>query len=213
VADASVWPPPVAAPASATATFDTAGNLVNLRIFLIHGISWIFDSGPLPSTTSAGFVSLPATFPVRVTSPALPLAAGPYTTLRTFGDGGTQTVTIHESANLAAQVDAPVTTIVGLSFNGTPGFPRAPVANAYAVHVQMTESGGAGVFCMDLVEPFKSATPFVRIQRASDVPMLSHAGTLLLPVMLAATALFAMARLRARCALIHVTIPLPPRET
>ena len=80
-ADASVWPPPVAAPASATATFDSAGNLVNLRLFLIHGVPWTFDSGPLPTTTTAGFVSLPASFPVKVTSATLPLTAGRYSTM------------------------------------------------------------------------------------------------------------------------------------
>lgn len=197
-ANASVWPPPVAAPASATATFDTAGNLVNLRLFLVHGISWTFDSGPLPTTASAGFVSLPASFPVSVTSPTLPLAAGPYSTTRTFAGHGTLPVTIIYHANLGTDVDAPVTTTVGLSFNGTPGFPLAPVAgSAYAVQVQMNESGGAEVFCMDLVVPLKTATPFVSVQGTSSIPMLSRASVVLLAGMLSTVGAFAARRRRA----------------
>jgi len=197
-ADASVWPPSVAAPASATATFDTAGNLVNLRLFLVHGISWTFDSGALPTTTSAGFVSLPASFPVNVTSPTLPLAAGPYSTTHTFAGQGTLPVTISYDANLAAQINAPVITTVGLSSNGTPGFQLAPAAGtAYAVHVQMTESSGAEVFCLDLVEPLKTATPFVTIQGASNIPMLSRASMVMLAVMLSAMGLFVAQRRRS----------------
>ena len=199
LADASVWPPPVAAPASATATFDSAGNLVNLRLFLVHGISWTFDSGALPTTTSAGFVSLPASFPVNVTGPSLPLAAGPYSTTRTFGGHGTPPVTISYHANVAVPIDAPVTTTVGLSFNGMPGFPLSPVAgSAYAIHVQMTESSGSEVFCLDLVEPLKTATPFVTIQDASNIPMLSRASMVMLAVILSAMGLWVAQRRRAR---------------
>jgi len=197
-ADASAWPPPVAAPASATAMFDTTGNLVNLRLFLIHGISWTFDSGPLPTTTSAGFVSLPASFPVSVTSPTLPLTAGPYSTTRAFTRQGTLPVTMLYHANLGMDVDAPVTTTVGLSFNGMPGFPLAPVAgSAYAIQVQMTEAGGAEVFCMGLVVPLKTATPFVSVQEPSNIPMLSRAGVVLLAGMLSAVGLFVARRRRA----------------
>ncbi len=193
-ADASVWPPSAAAPARATATFDAAGNLLDLRLLLIQGVSWTFDSGPLPTTTSAGFVSLPASFPVNVTSPVLPLAAGPYSTTQTFTDNGAS-VTIAEKANLAAPVNAPVTTTVGLSFNGTPGFPLVPAAgDVYDIHVQMNESGGAGIFCMDMVVPFKTATPFVSSQQVADTPTLSTAGVITLVVMLLATGLFAGAR-------------------
>ncbi len=196
-ANASVWPPSVAAPARARATFDAAGNLLDLQFFLIQGLSWTFDSGPLPTTTSAGFVSLPASFPVNVTSPVLPLAAGLYSTTQTFTDNGAS-VTIAEKANLAAPVNAPVTTTVGLSFNGTPGFPLVPVAgSAYDVHVQMNESGGAGIFCMDMIEPFKIATPFVSSHVVADAPTLSTAGAITLLVMLLATGLFADRR-RAR---------------
>ena len=182
---ASVWPPSVAAPASATATFDTAGNLANLRISLLHGVAWTFDTGPLPSTTSGGFVSLPASFPVNVTSPPLPLAAGPYSTTRTFGSHGTPPTTIVSHANVASPIVPPVSTTVSLSFEGKPGFPLTPVAgSAYEFQAQMTEAGGAEVFCMDIVVPLKTATPFVRIQSVSNIPTLSDAGLAALTLML-----------------------------
>ena len=194
--DASVWPPTVAAPARATATFDTSGRLLDLQLFLLHGVPWTFDSGSLPTTTSAGFVSLPASFPVSVSSPALPLAAGPYITTQTFTDGAAS-VTILDKAIVATPVAAPVTTTVGLSFNGTPGFPLVPAAgDVYDVHVQMS-SGGAGVFCMDMTVPFKTATAFVGTQVAADAPTLSAASLVALVLMLLATGLFA-GRRRAR---------------
>ena len=37
--DASVWPPSVAAPVNATATLDASGQLINLRVFLVHGVA------------------------------------------------------------------------------------------------------------------------------------------------------------------------------
>ncbi len=194
--DASVWPPPVAAPASATATFDAAGDLVNLRIFLVHGISWTFDSGPLSTTTSAGFVTLPASFPVNLAGPALPVPVGPYTTMRTFASRGSLPVTILSRANLGMPIDAPVVTTVGLAFNGTPGFPLVPVAGSvYMVHVQMSESSGAEVFCLDLDVPFKTAAPFVTIQGA-PIPALSPAGATALAVMLCTAGFIVMRRRR-----------------
>jgi hypothetical protein len=194
--DASVWPPPVPAPASATATFDSDGNLVNLRLFLVHGVEWIFDSGPLPTTPTADFIFLPSSFAVSVTSPTLPLAAGPYSTTRTFGTAPSS-VTIISHANLGAQVDAPVTTTVSLSSNGTPGFALVPVANgAYKFRVEMTETGGARVFCMQMTVPLKSAAPFVSIENPPGVPVLSHAGMLATAVMLGSAGLLAARRRR-----------------
>ncbi|HLX27178.1 MAG TPA: hypothetical protein VKV24_01670 [Casimicrobiaceae bacterium] len=194
---ASVWPPRVAAPARATATFDRAGNLIDLRLFLVHGIAWTFDSGPLPATTSSGFVSLPASFPMFLTSPALPIAAGPYVTTRTFDVGSPTPVTIVDHANLAAHVNAPVTTTVSLSFDGTPGFPLTPIAgSAYAIHVQMAESGGAEVFCMDFVMPLETAAPFVSIEKPSNIPAISRSGSVGLTTMLLVIAFFVMRRWR-----------------
>jgi hypothetical protein len=195
-ADASVWPPSVPAPARATATFDDAGNLVNLRLSLIHGVSWVFDSGPLPTTTDGAFVFLPASFPVGVVSPALPLPPGPYSTVHTFAANSAHPTTIVEHANVAAPIDAPVTTTVGLSTNGVPGFPLVPAAGtAYTVHVQMAESGGAKAFCLDLTEPLKTAAAFVAIQQASAVPALSRpAAILVLTLMLGVVAALGLRR-------------------
>ena len=196
-ANASIWPPSVAAPASATATFDRAGNLVNLRLFLVQGIAWTFDSGPLATTTSAGFVSLPPSFPVTLTSPTLPVAAGPYVTTRTFAGASPTPVTIADHANLAADVTAPVTTTAGLSLGGTPGFPLTPAAgSAYGVHVQMTEASGAEVFCMDLIVPLKTAAPFVSIEKPPDIPTISRVGVVVLTTMLVAIAFFVVRRSR-----------------
>lgn len=196
--NASVWPPPVAAPARATATFDRAGNLVDLRLFLVHGIAWTFDSGPLATTTSAGFVSLPASFPMYLTSPALPIAAGPYVTTHTFDVGGPTPVTIVDHANLAADVNAPVTTTVSLSFDGTPGFPLTPVAgSAYAIHAQMAASGGAEVFCMDLTVPLETAAAFVSIEKPSSIPAISRSGVVVSTTMLVVIAFFVMRRSRS----------------
>lgn len=197
-ANASAWPPPVAAPAAATATFDAHGNLLDLRFVLLQGVLWSFDSGPLSTTTSAGFVSLPASFPVAVTAPALPLAAGPYTTTQTFTDNGSS-VTIVDKAAVALPVSAPVTTTIGLSSNGTPGFPLVSAAgDTYELRVQMDEAGGAGVFCMDIVVPFKTANPFVTVVQASDAPTLSTAGLILLALLLLATGVIARRGVRAR---------------
>jgi hypothetical protein len=125
----------------------------------------------------------------------LPLAAGPYSTTQTFTDG-TQSVTINSRANLGMRLDAPLTTTAGLSFEGTPGFPLTPTAgSAYATHVQMTESDGTRVFCMDLTEPFKTAAPFVTVQVVASTPTLSRAGELILVVMVSGLGLF-MARQR-----------------
>ena len=194
---ASVWPPPVAAPASAVATFDTAGNLLNLRIFLLHGVPWAFDSGPLPVTTSGGFVSLPPSFPVTVVAPPLPLAAGPYFTTRTFTDG-TQSVTISSRANVGSQINAPLMTTAALSFQGNPGFTLTPGAgDVYAIHVRTAQLDGSQVFCMDLTEPFKTATPFVTVQTAQPTPTLSPVGELILVALTGGLGLF-LARSRRR---------------
>ncbi|HJU22770.1 MAG TPA: hypothetical protein VJ891_09690 [Casimicrobiaceae bacterium] len=196
---ASVWPPSVAAPARATATFDSAGNLVDLRLFLVHGIAWTFDSGPLPTTTSSGFVSLPASFPVALTSPTLPIAAGPYVTTRTFAGASPTPVTIVDHANLAADIGAPVTTTASLSFEGTPGFRLTPVAgSAYGIHVQMSESNGAEVFCMDLTVPLKAATPFVTVEKASNIPAMPRSGLVLLATLLVGVGTFVTRRRHAR---------------
>jgi hypothetical protein len=192
--DASAWPPPVAAPASATATFDPSGKLVDLELLLVHGLAWTFDSGPLPATTTSGFVALPASFRMHLASPAPPIPAGPYDTLLTFGDS--PSVTIHSQGNVGQDVDAPVTTLVSLSTDGTPGFPLTPAAGtAYALRVEMTEAGGARVFCLDLTVPMANARPFVSVRTLPGVPTMSGVA---LASLVAALLVLGAARWRAR---------------
>ena len=193
--DASVWPPSVAAPVNATATLDASGQLLNLRVFLVHGVAWTFDSGPLPTSASGGFVPLPASFPVSVSSPPLPVAAGPYSTTHVFGaDTGTP-VTVVSKATLAAQLDPPLLTNLSLSTNGTPGFPLSSAAgDVYDVRVQMTESSGSEVFCLDVIVPFKTDAPLVKVVSPSGVPLLSHAALAMLALLVAACGIVAARR-------------------
>ena len=180
-ADANVWPPPVPAPAEVTATFDANGHLVNLRVFLIHGIAWTLDSGELPSSTSGGFVTIPASFPMTVSSPPFPIPAGPFDTTYVFGDGGPTPVTVNDQGNLALDLPAPVNVTAGLSTNGSPGFPLMPGAGmAYALHVDMIRGSGARVFCMDVTIPMVNATALVDVVTIPAIPMVSPAGMLIL---------------------------------
>jgi len=190
--DASVWPPSVAAPVNAIATLGASGQLLNLRVFLVHGVAWTFDSGPLPTSAGGGFVPLPASFPVSVSSPPLPLAAGPYSTTHVFGADTATPVTVVSKATLAAQLDPPLLTNLSLSFNGTPGFPLSSRAgDVYEVQVQMSESGGPEVFCLDLTVPFKTDAPLVKVVSPSAVPLLSRADLALLALVVAACGLLA----------------------
>lgn len=191
--DVSVWPPSVAAPVNATATFDTSGNLLNLRMFLVHGFAWTFDSGPLATTQSAGFVSLPASFPVTLASPPLPLPAGPVVTTHVFGAKSATPVTVAQNAILGSDLNLPVTTTASLSFEGTPGFPLNPNGGAYGVHVQMAESDGMGVFCMDITVPLKSGG-LVDVITPTEVPSLSRVGLALVALLIGVCAALGIRR-------------------
>lgn len=196
-AAASQWPPVVAAPARANATFDAAGNLLDLQLVLVHGVLWTFDTGPLPATASSGFLALPASFSASATSPTLPLAAGPYVTTQTFTDNGASE-TIADKANVASPVGGPVTATIALSFNGTPGIAlTTSPGDVYDVRVQAQQAGGGEVFCMHVAIPFKTATPFAAAQVAAGAPTLSGAAMLALVALLLATGIPAF-RLRAR---------------
>jgi hypothetical protein len=128
-------------------------------------------------------------------SPPLPIPAGPYGTIHTFGAHTSTPTTVVSQANLGSTLNAPLSITVSLSADGTPGFPLQPAAgDVYCVHVQMTESGGPHVFCMDLAEPMKFAVPFVRVQNLSNVPLLSGAGLAMLALLLGAAGLFAAKR-------------------
>jgi hypothetical protein len=84
--DSSVWPPiGTPAPLQARALYDPqTGNLIKLRVELVYGSDWIFETDPLNLPAVGGFVTLPATAPLHLISPALPIAAGPYNTTEVF---------------------------------------------------------------------------------------------------------------------------------
>ena len=186
--DASVWPPPVAAPLVATATLDpVTGQVTDLRVHFQYGPNWTFEGGPLPTTIStSGFVSLPATIPLNVANP-LPLPAGPYNTRDAYGHGALVVVT---KANLGAPVDPGVLTSLSLTFNGSPGFPLPPAAGAYDAQVQMTQADGKEVFCADFALTNLS---FVTVAPL-PTPSLSRPGLAALMLLLAGLGSFAWRR-------------------
>lgn len=191
--DASVWPPPTAAPLAGTATIDPiTGQLTNLRVFLLLGVNWIFDSGSLPTSVSSGFVTLPASVPMSVTSPPLPVAAGPYNVTQTFtaNDGGGASVTVNSKANVGQSIDTPVTSL-GLTFNGAPGFPVPPVPGSYEARVRMTLPSGAEVFCFDLA---LADISFVSAVTSPQIPALSSNGLFALLLLVVVLGLLALRR-------------------
>lgn len=173
--DASVWPPPTAAPLVATATLDpVTGELTNLHVLLFLGVNWTFDSGILPTSRSEGFVTLPASVPMSLTSLPLPVAAGPYNSFHTFvaNDGSGASVTVASQATVGQSIAAPLTNL-SLTFNGTPGFPLPPVPGSYEARVQMTLASGPEAFCVDLT---LTDVAFVTGATSSQVPTLSAYG-------------------------------------
>ena len=170
ILDASVWPPPTAAPLAGAATIDPAtGQLTNLRVILSYGVNWIFDSGNVSTSLGSGFVPLPASVPMSVINPILPLAAGPYSATQTFRSGtGSPSVTVLTKANVSQSITAPLTQ-VSLTFNGASGFPVPPASGSYEARVQMTLPSGAEVFCFDLT---LNNIAFVTAA-ASPIPTLS----------------------------------------
>jgi hypothetical protein len=197
--NASVWPPPTAAPLVGTATIDAAtGKLTNLRASLLFGVDWLFDSGNLSTSAGSGFVPLPASAPVSVTTPPLPLAAGPYNVAHTFTSqgGNAASVTVVTKATVSQEVGAPLTNL-SLTFNGTPGFPLQPIPGTYAARVRMTLPSGAEVFCVDLA---LENVAFVNVATVPEIPMLSHNAFLALLVLVGAAGFLALHRrsIRAR---------------
>lgn len=170
--DATYWPavghPTILA---GTATVDPlTGTVTKLRVTLLLGTEWVFESqGNLALPVVSGFVVLPATLPMNLVSPALPLPAGPYSTTKTFTNV-TPPMTIASVANLATTLTA-VTSSLGLSFNGIPGFPIPPANGAYSATIQVLLPSGAGVFCFRLN---LTDTPFIELEPpAPAVPALS----------------------------------------
>jgi hypothetical protein len=189
--NASVWPPATAAPLAGKAMFDpVTGQLTNLRVFFLFGPEWVFDSGSLPTSLGSGFVPLPATVPMSVTRPPLPVAAGPYTTSYSFTspDGSGASVTVTTKAQVAVALSSPLTNL-SLTFNGTPGFPVPPAPGIYEARVQMTLPSGAEVFCADFT---LTDISFVSVATPVQTPTLSWHGRIALLVLLAGCGLFAL---------------------
>jgi hypothetical protein len=189
--DASVWPPPIAVPLAGTATIDSVtGQLTNLRVRLGLGVDWQFDSGSVPTSLRSGFVPLPASVPMSVTGPDLPVAVGPYNLLQTFRSGpGDSSVTVLSKANVGQSIAAPLTQL-SLKFDGAPGFPVPPVPGSYEARVQMTLPSGAEVFCFDLTVTdvaFVTAAPL-------PVPTLPGHGMSALLLLVAGIGLLALRR-------------------
>jgi hypothetical protein len=70
--------------------------------------------------------------------------------------------------------------------------------SAYGIHVQMSESSGAEVFCMDLTVPLKTATPFVTVEKPSNIPAMSRSALIVLATLLVGVGTFVTWRRRAR---------------
>ena len=200
--DASVWPPPTAAPLVGTATIDPAtGQLINLHVVLLFGVVWVFDSGSLATSAVAGFVPLPGSFPVSVTGPHLPVLAGPYNATHTFTSegGGGASVTVSTKATVGQDIDAPLSSL-SLTFNGTSGFPLPPAPGNYTATVQMTLPSGAEVFCVDLA---LTDVAFVNAAPAAGIPMLTRPRLLALLALVGGAGLLALRRRTTR-------FPVPP---
>jgi hypothetical protein len=97
------------------------------------------------------------------------------------------------AANVGQSIDAALTN-VGLTFNGTPGFPVPPVPGNYGARVQMTLPSGAGVFCVDLA---LTDISFVTVAK-SQLPTLSRYGVLALLLLVAGLGVAALRRRAAR---------------
>jgi hypothetical protein len=190
--DASIWPPRggTAAPLEATPTYDPGtGNLVALRVHLLLGVDWVFEADGLDIPVVDGFVTLPASLPMTLVSPALPIPAGPVNITETFMSGSVPVTIVSKAAIGQAITSANVT--VSLSFDGNPGFPRYEVLGSGSgmASVLLTENGGQEVFCMSYTQPGESfvATP-------TPIPTLSRKAAALLAVLLAGAGFLALRR-------------------
>ncbi len=187
--DASVWPPPIAAPLAGTATIDPrTGQVTNLRVLLAYGVNWVLDSGSLGTSLGSGFVPLPASIPMSVSSPSFPLAAGPYSTSQTFRPGtGGPAFTIQSKGNLGQSIPAAVTQL-SLKYNGVSGFPVPPLPGSYEAQVHMALPSGTEVFCVDI-----NLTDVAFVTTAPlPVPTLPRQRLLVLFLFVAATGLLAL---------------------
>lgn len=191
--DASSWPsgghPTILA---GTATLDLlTGSVTTLRVTLLLGTEWVFESqGNLGLPVVSGFVALPATLPMNLVDPALPLPAGPLSITKTYTNV-TPPMTVTSKANLQTTLTS-VTSSLSLSFNGMAGFPIPPLNGAYSATIQVLEPNGAGVFCFRLN---LADTPFIELELAPpSIPALSDWGLTGLAALLALTGLLGLRR-------------------
>jgi hypothetical protein len=193
--DASVWPPQgTPAPLQIIAFHDGSGKLDRLLVTLLYGANWVFTTqGSLGMAPSGGFEPLPASMPLTLVGPSLPVPAGPTDIMQTFDpiNPGAFPITIHCRANVAQAITS-ANAVLTLTYNGSPGFPQVnDPLGVYEAKLAVTESSGQGVFCFDLISP---RTSFLAAS-ATPVPSLSAAARALLLAGLCVAGLYGL-RLR-----------------
>jgi len=194
--DASVWPPQgTPAPIQITAVYDSFGKLDRLGVTILYGVHWAFTTqGGLGTTPSGGFVSLPASIPLTLVAPSLPIPAGPTNITQTYqlSNPGALPITIHCRANIVQPITS-ANAVLTLTYNGAPGFPQVnDPAGVYEATLAITETSGQSVFCIDLISP---RTSFVAAMTHAAIPDLSPMARPLLLVGLIVAGLLAL-RLR-----------------
>jgi hypothetical protein len=171
--NASVWPPQgTPAPIQITAVYD-GGKLDRLDVTILYGVNWVFTTqGGLGATSSGGFVPLPASMPLTLVGPSLPIPAGPTDVTRTYqlSNPGALPITIHCRANIVQPITS-ANAVLTLTYNGAPGFPLVnDPAGVYEATLAVAETSGQSVFCIDLISP---RTSFVAAVIPAAIPHLS----------------------------------------
>jgi hypothetical protein len=194
--------PPVgsSAPLMVTATVE-GGMLTSLRIDFFLAPDWIFQSvGQLGFVATPDFVTLPPSLSMDVIAPALPLAAGPYHTSRSFGSPPGVPDTIYADTTLKAPVSAPLTADVTLLFDGVPGFPTKPTSGTFEAQIRVSEPSGPEVFCLDVkYDIICELSCFeVIVVPTAPAPAMSKPGLLLGVLLLTGIGIVGLARRRIR---------------
>jgi len=193
--DASIWPPRgTPAPIQITAIYDGSGKLDRLLVTILYGVNWTFETaGGMGIAPSGGIVPLPASMPLTLVSPSLPIPPGPTNITQTFTsfNPGAKNITILCKANIKQAITS-VNAVLTLTYDGTPGFPQVnDPLGVYGATLVVTENSGQGVFCFDLNTPLTSLVA----ASATPIPDLSFWTRAMLTAALAAAGLFAL-RLR-----------------
>ena len=190
--DASIWPPQgTPAPIQVTAIYDGAGKLDHLIVTILYGVNWVFQTqGGLGIAPSGGIVPLPAAMPLTLVSPSLPIPPGPSNITHTFPPyiAGAKPITIVFKGNIGQAITS-ANAVFTLTYNGSPGFPLVnDPAGVYHATLDVTETSGQRVFCIDLGSP---RTSFV-LPAVTPIPDLSTAMQVLLLAALIAAGLYAL---------------------